>query len=387
MTDAGHKGRVQTRPSQARKVRGPFARGFRQRNPLVLLAAAVLGGLFLLLVQSAALHGDFTVVPEAHFIRIPNDDFVHVSYTLAQLRRNPPKGPVVYIFGGSGAVEMFVSEKALAAAVAAAGGGQVQVISLAAHQQTLAQTLAIIDYMPPGKGVLLVGLAPNRFTSSPAQDIGLLSARQILLRSPLIDKLAPKLYHQGLPFGGVIPGIFDYLGSYMRQRAATGPFWGVGVPYAYHYYPPGKKGASDAAKLRTIKQVLATDKRRYAAHADYNFAMLERIVKLGRERGYKVVFYHEPLDTAIGGPTWAGVLTDYQARAQALAGRYGVPYLHPQAASGVTNTEFADLYHLLESGRLKWQGELARLLAPITRSVTAAPAAGVPTASPSPAAT
>ena len=346
----------------------------------MLVAAAVLGGLFLLLVQSAALRGDFTVVPEAHYIRIANDDFVHVSYTLAQLRRNPPKGPTVYIFGGSGAIEMFVSEKALAAAIAKAGGGEVNVISLAAHQQTLAQTLAIIDYMPPGKGVLLVGLAPNRFTSSPAQDAGLLSARQILLRSPVLEKLAPKIFGQRPPFGGVIPGIFDYLGSYMRQRAATGPFWGAGVPYAHHYYPPGKKGASDAAKLRTIQQVLANDKQRYAARADYNFAMLERIVKLGQERGYKVVFYDEPLDTAIGGPTWSGVLPAYQARAQAIADRHGVPYLHPQAASGVTNADFADLYHLLQSGRLKWQVELARLLAPITREVTAP--VGVSTASP-----
>jgi hypothetical protein len=386
MTDAGQKGRVQTRPSQERDRRGPFARGFRQRNPLVLVAAAVLGVLILLLIQSAALRGGFTAVPEAHYIRIPNDDFVHVSYTLAQLRKDPPKGPVVYIFGGSAAIEMFVSEKALAAAIAEAGGGQVRVISLAAHQQTLAQTLAIIDFMPPGKGVLLVGLAPNRFTSSPSQDIGLLSARQVLLRSPEIEKLAPKLYGQGQPFGGVIPGIFDYLGSYMRQRAATGPFWGAGVPYATHYYPPGKKGASDAAKLRTIKEVLATDKGRYARHADYNFAMLERIVRLGQERGYKVVFYDEPLDTTIGGPTWAGVLTDYQARAQAIADRYGVPYLRPQAGSGVTDPEFADLYHLLQSGRLKWQKELAKLVAPITRKVTAAPD-GAASATPSPAAT
>lgn len=385
MKEAGHKGRVHTRSSQARERRGPFGRGFRQRNPLVLVAAAVLGALFLLLVQSAALHGDFTAVPEARYIRIPNDDFVHVSYTLAQLRRNPPKGPTVYIFGGSGAIEMFASEKALAAAIAKAGGGRVEVISLAAHQQTLAQTLAIIDFMPPGKGVLLVGLAPNRFASSPSQDAGLLSGRQILVRSPLLEKLAPKLYHKSAPFG-VIPGIFDYIGSYMRQRAASGPFWGDGVPYAHHYYPPGAKGASDAAKLRTIHKVLATDKRRYALYAAYNFAMLERIVKLGQARGYKVVFYDEPLDTVIGGSTWAGVLPAYQARAQAIADRYGVPYLHPQAASGVTDAEFADLYHLLESGRLKWQGELARLVAPVTRKVTAEPAVA-PSATPSPTGT
>ncbi len=387
MTDAGHKGRVHTRPSQARDRRGPFGRGFHQRNPLVLVAAAALGVLVLLLVQSAALHGDFTAVSEARYIRIPNDDFVHVSYTLAQLRRNPPKGPVAYIFGGSGAIEMFVSEKALAAAIAKAGGGHVEVISLAAHQQTLAQTLAIIDFMPPGKGVLLVGLAPNRFTSSPSQDLGLLSARQILLRSPLLEKLAPKLYHRSAPFCGVIPGIFDYIGSYVRQRAASGPFWGVSLPYALHYYPPGAKGASDAAKRRTIHQVLATDKHRYALHAAYNFAMLERIVKLGQDaatRSSSTTNRWTPRSADRPGPAFGPPI---EARAQAIADRHGVPYLHPQTASGVTDANFADLYHLLESGRLKWQAELAKLVAPVTRDVTAAPVRGTPSATPSPAGT
>ena len=115
--------------------------------------------------------------------------------------------------------------------------------------------------------------------------------------------------------------------------------------------------------------------------------MLERIVKLGQARGYKVVFYDEPLDTTIGGPTWAGVRPAYEARTQAIADRYGVPYLHPQTASGVTDAEFADLYHLLESGRLKWQAELAKLVAPVTRDVTAAPVRGTPSATPSPAGT
>ena len=365
--------------------RRSLSRGFRQRNPLVLVAAALLGLVFVLLIQTAVLDGWFTVISEARFVRIPNDDYAHLTYRLAQLRRHPPQGTTVYMFGGSGTIESFVSEKALSAAIAEAGGGDVNVISLAAHQQTLGQTLALIDNLPPGKAVLLIGLAPSRLSSSPAEDYGLLSGRPIVLRSPRLQRLSQQLFGKKPPFGGVIPGIFDYLGSYIKQRAATGPFWGASLPYAYHYYPPGAKGALPLAKRQNIFTVLRQGRAQYALHAAYDFAVLRQIVLLSKERGYEVVFYDQPLNVSAGGPTWGGVLPAYHKRAEALANHFGVRYIHVERGIHLTDADFADLYHLLESGRLKWQGELARLLAPITREVTAAPAGGAK-ATPSPAA-
>ena len=387
MTEAGHKGRVRTRPSQARDGRGPFARGFRQRNPLVLVAGALVAAFCLLLLQAAVTSGDFTAASQGRYDRIANDDYVHVTYELGKLRKDPPKGTTVYLFGGSGTIESFVTQKALAAAIAKAGGGDVNVISLAAHQQTLAQTLAIIDNLPPGKAVLLIGLAPSRLSPSPKEDVGLLSGRPIIAPSPWLAKLAPRLYGKAAPFGGVIPGIFDYLGSYLRQRAATGPFWGLSIPYAIHYYPPGSKGASPLAKRQQIFKILRRDRNAYAKHGAYNFFILQQIVKLSQERGYKVVFYDQPLNVSAGGPTWGGVLPAYQKRAEAMAKHFGVPYIHVQNGIHLVDADFADLYHLLDSGRAKWQAELAKLVAPITREATAAPAAGAPAAAPSPAAT
>ncbi len=385
MTEARRNRRVQARPSQERKARGPFARGFRQRNPLVLVAAAVLGVLVLLLLQAAVTSGDFTAVSQGRYDRIPNDDYVHVTYELGKLKKDPPKGTTVYLFGGSGTIESFVTEKALAAAITKAGGSDVNVISLAAHQQTLAQTLAIIDNLPPGKAVLLIGLAPSRLSASPKEDVGLLSGRLIIAPSPWLAKLAPKLYGKAAPFGGVIPGIFDYLGSYLRQRAATGPFWGLSIPYAIHYYPPGSKGALPVAKRQNIFKVLTRDRKAYRANGEYNFEILRQIVKLSEKRGYKVVFYDQPLNFSAGGPTWGGVLPAYRKRAEAISKQLGVPYIHVERGIHLTDADFADLYHLLDSGRAKWQAELARLVAPITRETTAAPA-GAPSSTPSPAA-
>ena len=364
MSEAGNE-RRRADPAQPQDRRGPFRRGLRERNPLVLVAALLLVGVTLLLLQGAVLNGDFTALSQGRYTRIPNDDYVHITYELGQLKKHPPQGTTVYLFGGSGAMESIVSQDSLAAAIAADGGGPVNAISLAAHQQTLAQTLAIIDNLPPGKAVLLIGLAPSRLTTGPSQDVGLLSGKPIIARSPRLESLAPKLYGQGASPRGVIPGIFDYLGSYLRQRASAGPFWGLSIPYATHYYPPGVKGASASAKVGTLPEVLANDQRNYAANADYDFELLRQIVLLARERGYTVVFYDQPLNVAAGGATWGGVLPAYRARAEALASQSGVPYLHLQAASGVKNADFADLYHLLDRGRVKWQPVLARAVARI----------------------
>ena len=226
----------------------------------MLIAAGVLAVTSLLVFQSALVNGGLTAVAQGRLLRIPNDDYVHVAYRVAELKKHPPKGPTVYLFGGSGTMEMMVSEHSLAGAIQRAGGGQVNVVSLAAHQESLAMTLAIIDNLPPGPAVLAVGLTPSRLITSPATDAGLLSGRPLLLRSPRLEQLAPALYGKKASITGVLPGFFDYTSAYLRARLDDGVLWGVRIPYAHHYYPPGSKSASPAAKRRNIPAVLSGDR-------------------------------------------------------------------------------------------------------------------------------
>ncbi|HMK92323.1 MAG TPA: hypothetical protein VK576_04930, partial [Thermoleophilia bacterium] len=80
-------------------------RGLRARSPLVLLAGLACAVALLAGLQWFVASGAFTAIPEGAMLRIPNDDYVHASYLLADLAKDPPAGPVVYIFGGSGAME------------------------------------------------------------------------------------------------------------------------------------------------------------------------------------------------------------------------------------------------------------------------------------------
>ncbi len=93
-----------------------LGRGFRQRNPLVLVAAALLALGALLVFQSALVHGGLTLVSEGRLLRITNDDYLHVAYRVAELKKEPSQQRTIYLFGGSGTMECFVDQQSLGAA-------------------------------------------------------------------------------------------------------------------------------------------------------------------------------------------------------------------------------------------------------------------------------
>ena len=354
-----------------------FSRGLRQRNPLVLVAAALVTLVALFVLQGVLFDGGLTAVDEGRLLRITHDDYVHVSVKVQQLKEHPPATRTVYLFGGSGTMECFVSEASLAAQIARDAKQPVQVVSLAAHQESMAMTLALVDNLPPGPATLAIGLAPIRLEGAPGRDASLLAGHTLLVRSPRLAQIGPKYFGKAAPATGAIPGIFDYLGSYLRERGigAGTALWGARIKYAPHYYPWGATGHSPLGKRRNVLSVLDTDVKLYRQYADYNFAMLEEIFKLAQERGYDVVLYDQPLNASAAGPDWAGVVPAYHKRAHALAARYGVPYINIERDVKLTDDDFADLFHLLAPARLKWQPVMARELASTMGALPAEPVA------------
>jgi len=359
------------RESPERRARwSSLGRGIRQRNPLVLVAAALLALGALLAFESALVDGGLTLVSEGRLLRITHDDYLHVAYRVAELKKEPvPQQRTIYLLGGSGTMECFVDEQSLAAQVEAASGQDVRVVSLAAHQQSMAMSLALADNLPDGPTVLAIGLAPIRFTTDPKEDARLLSGRPLLVHSPRLESLAERYYGQSPAALGVIPGFFDYLGSYVKARdgKAGRPQLGDSLAYAEHYYPSGAGGHSPLGKRRNVLYVLEKDVRLYRLYSAYNLAMVEEILRLARDRGFAVALYDQPLNASAAGPDWAGVVPAYQAACRRLARQYGVPYLHIERAVKLEDADFADLFHLLAPGRAKWQPEMARQLAAALR--------------------
>lgn len=347
-----------------RTVRRALVAGLRNRSPLIIVVAALLAVAALAGLQWFVASGAFTALPERLMLRIPNDDYVHISYRIAELRRTPPAGRVVYLFGGSGTMEMMRSEAVLARDVQRAGGPRVTVVSLAAHQQSIGQTLALIDNLPRGHGLLAIGLSPNRLLTAPAADAQQVAGSPMALTSShLAAALAGRAsLKPRLP--GLLSGICDYAVSYIDQRIVTrSPHLNL-ITYARHYHFTNTV-ASLAAKKAGAPVELAREEPQYAANSAYNLALLGDVVHLGRAKGYQVAFYQQPLAPEASGPAWDAYLATYRADVTATAHRLGVPEIDVQSRAGLSEDDFFDMFHLVNSGRDKWSPLLAAGLARI----------------------
>jgi len=347
---------------QESTVRRALAAGLRSRSPLIVLTAALLAVAVLAGLQWFVASGRFTVLPERLMLRIPNDDYVHVSYRVAELRAKPPTGRVVYLFGGSGTMEMMRSEAALASDVVAAGGPRVTVVSLAAHQQTIGQTLALIDNLPRGHGLLAIGLSPNRLLATPAADARQVAGSPMALTSPsLAAALAGKAsLKERLP--GLLSGICDYAVSWANQRVFTrSPDLSL-ISYAHHYHSTNATANSAARRSGSVVE-LDRERPRFDANVAYNLAMLAAAVHLGREKGYDVTFFQQPLAPEASGPAWQAYLAGYRHDLAGIMSSASVPDIDVQAQARLRPNDFYDLFHLVNSGRDKWSPPFAADLA------------------------
>jgi hypothetical protein len=102
-----------------------FGRGFRDRNPLVLVVAFGLAVLVLLAFEQLFVTGAWTAVPLKYCLNNTLDSFTYVSWTVGFNKRHPPTVPAVYITGGSAAREAIVSGPNLAAQIRQMGGPRV----------------------------------------------------------------------------------------------------------------------------------------------------------------------------------------------------------------------------------------------------------------------
>jgi hypothetical protein len=358
--------------SQSMTRRASFIRGFRHGSPLVLVVALALVVFSLAGLELMVRAGAITAVPEGRWVRYLNDDSGHLAYLMARLRESPPKGTTVYLLGGSATMECFLSEESLSADVSKVASQDIRVISLAGHEQTFADSLALVDNLPKGTALLVIGLAPMRFTYSPQDDSGLLNGDPFLLSSPEVRAvLKDEHVAAAVPFDSVLPGIIRYALGYVEERRRIRKPLFADIGYNTHY-TVNDPLRSRSYKLSMASRDLAHDAALYAKYADYNFTMLEELVRVAGEHGFDVAFFDQPLNGHVLGSSWGGVVPSYRQRAHALAARLGVPYLSVAQRVKLQDRDFLDVYHLVVRGRLKWQPVFSKEIGAVLKGRRAA---------------
>ena len=339
-----------------------FRRGFSNRHPLVLVVAALLVVPALLGIQALFVSGQWTRVPLVWALRGPGDDFIYVSWQASHNKLDPPRLPSVYLLGGSTARESIVSGPSLAADVKALGGPRIDAWNLSSINQNFAQTLVAIDNLPDATDTwVLIGIHPGRFITDRAVTTKQAEGRELVLKSDYLHQYVVDTFGRHKYDPTILPGIFAYLVSLARHDIKVFPD-GVPAPrYAQHRYNLASRH-SVAEKEKMVALWNHTRYPRFQKFLDLNLGVLDQLIARSRQRGLHVALVELPSNRDIIRGRFDYAIAQYRRPVERLADRYGVPYVDFNGELALPNSDFYDLSHLVEPGRVIWQHRLAEEL-------------------------
>lgn len=336
-----------------------FKRGFTNRSPLVLAAAALLLLLAVLGFQYLFTSGAWTTVPLKYCLRKPNDSFTYVSWIVGKVRDDPPSTPAVYLLGGSSARECIVGGKSLAAEIKDLGGPTVAAYDLGSMNQSFAESMAVVDNVPDTPAWLVVGVNLGRFTTPREESSLQAEGREFLLKSEALQEFVRSRWGLEKYDYTILPGVFAYLTDWVRRDGGK-VFAGKSVKRSYRLHQYTQARVHSVSQKERMVDVWNT--KRYpvfARNLKANLQMLRELLRRAQERGVHVVLVELPLNREIVGDRFDYAFAEYQEPTRALAARYGATYLDFNEKLDIPNTDFHDLSHLVEPGRVVWQHALA----------------------------
>jgi hypothetical protein len=258
---------------------------------------------------SLAAPGTSPASPSAHAARaLPaGADWAHALQVVSWLQANPPSKPLVLMLGSSIVRESVTSDASWAAQIQRSGGPAVAAYDLGSTNQSFAQDLKLVKFLPQSAAVVYIGVDVVRFVSDPS--------------SPGVTLPAP-------------------------SRPSSS-------------WNPHKYGSAHVLTL-AAKRAKVSDwmTRRYPVFLKnyaYNLGQLRQLIVACQGQGLHPVLLDTPRNTAVLGSAWNKPVKKYQSSCTALARQHGIPFVQLVSKAKFVNTDFYDLYHAVQPGRAKWQ--------------------------------
>jgi len=260
--------------------------------------------------SASAAAGDGSAAAAAGAKAAAGDDWSRVLAALAYMRADVPTKPVVVLLGGSAARESTVSDKSWRGQIVAKGGPATLAWNMGSTNRTMAQNVAIVENLPQGVDALVyIGVNLGAFTSAE-------KTAQTIKLPPAPATVSLQQFHK----------------------------------YTDRVLSKTKKQALVRAWLADRYPVY---KRNFATSA----SVLERLIKVCKDRGYTPVLLELPRHSSVIGSPLSAPTTKYRNKCKQLAAKYKVKWV-PQLAS-LPSRDFYDLWHLVKPGREVWQTKLS----------------------------
>lgn len=231
----------------------------------------------------------------------------------------------VYLLGGSSARECIVGNADWSAELTRLLGRDVRAVDLGATNQSFTADIRFVRGMDDGPTMVLIGVGLGRFTSPPVSS---LADKQ--LTPPLEDALSGTLE---------IEHRYDVKGPLTVEKKQQ-----LLTMWTSERYPLFRKN--------------------YKA----NLVELERLLDECRERGFDAVLLDLPLDLEIVGDRLDAPRGAYRKDSRRLATRFQIPFVSFVDDLGLTDADFYDLVHLLDTSRERWQARLSQEVAALLKA-------------------
>jgi hypothetical protein len=260
----------------------------------------------------------FLAVPPASAATWHNHaDWEHIDRVLQYLKQKQPRRPVVYLLGGSAARECTINDRNWRRQIVNMGGPSVLAFNLGASSEAYGHNIDMIRRAPDVPSLVLIGVNVGRYTHRPPA-----------------SSLAAAINGSSLTLKQV--------DNYAQHRFR-----------ASQVLTSTRKRALLTKWLRTRYPVF---QQRFSHNAD----RLRDLVAACQERGFGVVLFNLPLNLKIIGHRMDRPRARYRRNCEAVSAKYGVPWVDFVAKLRLANRDFVDNWHLVETGRAKWQKRLTR---------------------------
>ena len=273
-------------------------------------------------------------------------DWQHCVQVVANLRARRPKVPLVVLLGGSSARECTVLDDDWERQIERRSSYVVDAYNLGSKHRSYAQDLAFVKLLPANvPTIVYIGVNLGRFC--------------LPRRSASITLPRPR------PLGR----------------------------YPQHVYS-SKRIQSYSTKRYYVSYWLQARYPEFRANFNAELGMLREIIRTCKRRHLRVALVDLPRDLPVIGSSFSGPVSRYQAGCASLARAWNIPWLHFNGAAHFRDSDFFDIFHLVEPGRVKFQSilsdktirllKLYRMPKPTPTPSPSPSASASPSASPSP---
>lgn len=308
------------------------------RAALIVLLAAGLAALTLI---AAPAHADLAVTklvaPAGEETRGTDygKDWQHAVQVVANLRDKHPKVPLIVLLGGSSARECTVDDEHWTSQIERRSEYEVLTYNLGSKHRTYAQDLEFVKLLPRVPTIVYIGVNLGRFCVTP---------QSATVRLPKPRPLT--YYHQHVYSRNRIQSASEkrYYVSYWLQRR----------------YPE------------------------FQAHYSGELAILQKIIRVCKQRGLRVALLDLPRDLPVIGSAFDAPVSRYHDGCSRLSRTWDVPWLHFVAAARFVDRDFFDIFHLVEPGREKYQSILSDKTIRLLKKYDMPKPTPTPTPTPSP---